>query len=224
MFAIRSSRRAVWGKRTVIITVRSSGRPVWGKRTVIIAVRSSGRPAWGKRTAIITVRSSGRPAWGKRRAIIAVRSFGRPVWGKRLVCPAGGGDGHSAAILAIHSRNCRSTAGPFSEPNASASSGPSSSPPALPDEVAQLHPDQQPDRLPQVNDRPLGRRRQHAVGQAVHPVEQPALLRLAQRKRRRVPRRTQLDGQPRGNRVIVDRHAAPRSRGSVPTPNPGTRS
>ena len=35
-------------------------------------------------------------------------------------------------------------------------------PPALPDEVAQLHPDQQPDRLPQVNDRPLGRRR-HAT-------------------------------------------------------------
>ena len=82
----------------------------------------------GKRTVIITVRSSGRAVWGKRTVIITVRSSGRPAWGKRVVCPAGGGDGHSAAILAIHSRNRRSTAGPFSEPNASASSGPSSSP------------------------------------------------------------------------------------------------
>ena len=56
--------------------------------------------------------------------------------------------------------------------------------PALPDKVAQRRHEQQLDRLPQPFDRPPGGRRQHALGQAVHPVEQPALFRLAQRQSR----------------------------------------
>ena len=54
-----------------------------------------------------------------------------------------------------------------------------------------------------------GRRRQHALGQAVHPVEQPALFRLAQRERRRVQRRgSDLHRQPGRDHEIVDRHGA----------------
>ena len=53
--------------------------------------------------------------------------------------------------------------------------------PALPDKVAQRRHEQQLDRLQHPFDRPPGGRRQHALGQAVRPVEQPALFRLAQR-------------------------------------------
>ena len=80
---------------------------------------------------------------------------------------------------------------------------------ALPDKVAQRRHEQQLDRLPQPFDRTPGGRRQHALGQAVHPVEQPALFRLAQRQNWCVRLRgVELYVQTGGDHVIVDLHAA----------------
>ena len=64
-------------------------------------------------------------------------------------------------------------------------------------------------------------------GQPVHPVEQPALFRLAQRQSRRVRLRgIERHLQPCRDHVIVDRHV-PALRDladPLPTPIPGTRS